>query len=83
MKIGIKLDLYVMKEHFIATLCEKQMLVRIYPKVVKWYLKCKRGRSPKSQIDTGCDHVQHEGLPAHRTDKCNDFSLWNVVPFLN
>ena len=67
MKIRTKLDLYVLKEYFIATLCEKKkkkkMLVSIYPKAVKWSLKCRRGRSPKCQIDTGYYHLQHEGLP--------------------
>ena len=63
MKIGIKLDLYVLKEYFIATLCEKKMLAWLYPKVVKWYIKRGRGRLPKSQINTGYDHLQHKGLP--------------------
>ena len=26
-------------------------------------VKMWKGRSPKSQIITGCDHLQHEGLP--------------------
>ena len=63
MKIRIQLDLYVLKEYFIATVSEKNMLARAYPKVMKWWFKCARGRSPKPQVDTGCDDLQHEGLP--------------------
>ena len=61
MKIRIKLNLYVLKEYFIATLCEKEKSARFYPKVEKWLLKCGWGRSPK--INTRYDHLQHEGLP--------------------
>ena len=35
MEIRIKLDLYVLIEYSIAILCEKEMLARVYPKVVK------------------------------------------------
>ena len=62
MKIRIKLDLYVSKEYFIVTLCEKKS-ARVYPNLVKWWLKCGRGRSPNSQINIGYDHLQHKGLP--------------------
>ena len=47
---------------FLLRLCVIKM-VRVYPKVVKWQLTCERGRSPKYQINAGCDHLQHEGLP--------------------
>ena len=53
MKIRVKLDLYVLKEYLIATLCEKRMLVKVYPEIVRWWLKCGRRRSPKSKVSTG------------------------------
>ena len=61
MKIRTKLDFYVLKEYFIAILCEKNVgedLSKSNEMVVKI-----RSRSPKSQINTGFDHLQHEGLP--------------------
>ena len=37
MKIRIKLDLYVLKEYFIANLCEKKMLVG-------WFLRWRKSK---------------------------------------
>ena len=54
-----------------------------YPKVVKYQLKCGRG-SPKSQMNTGCDHLPLcANCLAHRMGKCIDFGLSNVVPSPN
>ena len=65
MKTRIKLDLYVLKEYFIETLLGKKYVRKGLSKKKKKMvvLKCGRGRSPKSQINTGCEHLQHEGLP--------------------
>ena len=70
MKIRIKLDLYVLKEYFIATLCENAEGVahqnpNLIPDITTFSMK---------------DCL--ESL-AHRTAKCIDFGLWNVVLFLN
>ena len=69
MKIKTKLDLYVLKEYSIATLCEKNKNVgEGLSKVVNQNSKSILGVSTFSM--KGC-------LPslAHRTDKCIDFGL--------
>ena len=63
MKIRIKLDLYFLKENFIATLCGKKNVCQGLSKSSEMVVKCRKGRSPKSQINIGYDHLQHEGLP--------------------
>ena len=86
MKIRIKLDLHVLKEYFIATSCEKNVRWGDVSKSSEMLVKCERGRSPNSQINTCMTTFSMKDcltLLAHRTDKCIGFGLWNVVPFLN
>ena len=62
------------------------MLVSVYPKVVKWLLKCRRGAHQNPKVTLGMTTFSMKDCLAslaHRTDKCFDFGVWNVVPFLN
>ena len=87
MKRGIKVDSYVLKEYFIATLYEKNIGEGL-SKSIEMVVKMPKVRSPKSKINTGYDHLHFSikdclASLAHRADKCYDFGFWNVVPFLN
>ena len=82
MKIRIKLDLYILKEYFIVTLWGKNVgegLSKRSEKVVKM-----RNQNRKL-IPSMTTFSMKDCLVslAHRTDKCIDFGLGNVVPFLN
>ena len=86
MKIRIKLYLYVLKEYFIATLCEEKNVVEGLSKNSERVVKMQKDRSPKSQIIPDMSTFSMMDCLAslaHKTDKCIDFGLWNVVPFLN
>ena len=76
MKIRIKLYLYVLKEHFIATFAKKKKKNgEGLSKVVKWLLKCGRGRSPNIKLIPGMTTFSMKDCLAslvHRTDKCID-----------
>ena len=64
MKIKIKLDLYVLKEYFTGTLCGKKKNVgESLSKSSEMEVEMRKGSLTKFQINTGCDHLQHEGPP--------------------
>ena len=80
MKIRIKLDLYVLKEYFLATLCGEK-------NVGEGLSKSSEGdphQNPKLLPGMTTFNMKDcLALLAHRTVKCIDFGLWNVVLFLN
>ena len=86
MKIRIKLHFYVLKEYFIATLCEKNVgkgLSKSSEMIVKMRKRIAY-RNPK--LIPGIVFFSMKDCLASlsdRTDKYIDFGLWNVVPFLN
>ena len=61
MKIRIKLDLYVVEESFIATLCGKKNVDNGISKSSEMVVKLRKGSLTK--IPDRYDHLQREGLP--------------------
>ena len=83
MKIRIKVDLYVLKEYLIATLYGKNVdegLSKSSEMVVKMWNRSLT-KIQNYVMDTFSMKDCLTSL-AHRTDKCIDFGLWNVAPFL-
>ena len=85
MKIRIKLDLYILKEYFIATLCGKKNVGEGLSKSSEMVVEIGVAHQNPKLISGMTTFSMKDCLASlvHRTDKCIDFGLWNVVPFLN
>ena len=80
MKITIKVDLYVVKEYFIATLCGKKNVGEGLSTSSAMVVEMRKSRSPNPKLIPGLTTFSMKDCLAslaHRTDKCINFRLWN------
>ena len=68
MKIRIKLNLYVLKEYLIATLCQKKNVGEGISKSSEMVVKMQKGSLTIIPVNTGRDHFNMTSLAHIMTD---------------